>query len=307
MSNSRLDRNIVVLGGVGVGKSSVIARFTKGEYSEKYVPTVSGFHSKKITVDKKEYNLSISDTTGQDESSLLDSSHIGSTDVFLIAFSVNNRRSYMIAQVVREKILEQAGVDSVGMILVGNKCDLKDERQVSTKEVQELAAKFGCPYVETSSREGTNVEELFDVATRVANKSRGGSSDEEDETSLLDSTYVGSMDVYVIAFSVNYRRSFEIAQVIRDKILEQTGVDSVGIVLVGNKSDLKDERQVSTKEAQELATKFGCPYVETSAREGINIEELFIRSVCVANKSRGGSGNDVEGDDATDKSMCFIM
>ncbi|KAJ2058813.1 GTP-binding protein [Coemansia sp. S146] len=179
MSNSRLDRNIVILGGVGVGKSSVITRFIKGEYSEKYVPTVSGFHSKKFKVDEKEYNLSISDTTGQDESSLLDSSHIGSTDVFLIAFSVNNRRSYVIAQVVREKILEQAGVDSVGIVLVGNKCDLKDERQVSTKEVQELAAKFGCPYVETSSREGTNVDELFTVATRVANKSRGGSSDEE--------------------------------------------------------------------------------------------------------------------------------
>ncbi|KAJ2058812.1 GTP-binding protein [Coemansia sp. S146] len=193
MSTNRLDRNVVVLGGVGVGKSSVITRFTKGEYNERYFPTVSGSYSKKITVNDKEYNLSISDTTGQDE------------------------------------------------------------------------------------------------------------------TSLLDSTYVGSMDVYVIAFSVNYRRSFEIAQVIRDKILEQTGVDSVGIVLVGNKSDLKDERQVSTKEAQELAAKFGCPYVETSAREGINIEELFIRSVCVANKSRGGSGNDVEGDDATDKSMCFIM
>ncbi|KAJ2695274.1 GTP-binding protein [Coemansia sp. IMI 209128] len=129
----------------------------------------------------------------------------------------------------------------------------------------------------------------------------------QDESSLLDSTYVGSMDVYVVAFSVTFRKSFEIAKIIRDKILDMTGIDSVGIVLVGTKTDLKDERQVTKKEAEELALKYGCPYVETSAREGINIEELFVKSVYVANKSRGGSGEHVEGGDATDKSMCFIM
>ncbi|KAJ2352546.1 GTP-binding protein [Coemansia sp. RSA 2673] len=179
MSNNRFDRNIVVLGGVAVGKSSLITRFTKGEYDEKYTPTVSGNYNKKITVDGKEYNLFLSDTTGMDESSLLDSSYIRSMDVFVVAFSVNFRRSFYIAQAVRDKILEQAGVDSVAMVLVGNKCDLKDDRQVSEKEAKELAVKFGCPYVETSSFEGTNVEELFVVAVRVANKSHGGSNDEE--------------------------------------------------------------------------------------------------------------------------------
>ncbi|KAJ1913182.1 hypothetical protein LPJ71_002573, partial [Coemansia sp. S17] len=102
-----------------------------------------------------------------------------SMDVFVVAFSVNFRRSFYIAQAVRDKILEQAGVDSVAMVLVGNKCDLKDDRQVSEKEARELAAKFGCPYMETSSFEGTNIEELFVVAVRVANKSHGGSNDEE--------------------------------------------------------------------------------------------------------------------------------
>ncbi|KAJ2836550.1 GTP-binding protein, partial [Coemansia sp. 'formosensis'] len=124
-----------------------------------------------------------------------------------------------------------------------------------------------------------------------------------DEASLLDSTYVGPMDVYVIAFSVINRQSFDIAKVIRSKIVDQAGIDSVGIVLVGNKSDLWDSRQVTVKEAQDLALEFGCPYLETSAREGINIKELFAKSVCIANKSRGSS--DVN--DETDKSMCVIM
>ncbi|KAJ2815260.1 GTP-binding protein, partial [Coemansia sp. 'formosensis'] len=118
-----------------------------------------------------------------------------------------------------------------------------------------------------------------------------------DEASLLDSTLVGSTDVYIVAFSVMNRRSLEIAKVIRDKILDQAGIDSVGIVLAGNKSDLKEGRQVTVKEAQALALEFGCPYVETSAREGINIEELFATSVCVANKSRGGGVEDTKGDE----------
>ncbi|KAJ2854480.1 GTP-binding protein, partial [Coemansia asiatica] len=126
-----------------------------------------------------------------------------------------------------------------------------------------------------------------------------------DETSILDPSFAGSTDVYVIAFSVAYRKSFEIAKIVREKILDISGVESVAMVLVGNKSDLKQDRQVSRNEAEELATKFNCPYIETSAKENSNIEELFIRSVKIANKARGD--DDVDAADAGDKSMCVIM
>ncbi|KAJ2489596.1 hypothetical protein IWW37_003876 [Coemansia sp. RSA 2050] len=241
--------------------------------------------------------------------------------------------------------MTMAGIDSVGIVLVGTKADLKDERQVTKKEAGELAAKFGCPYVETSAREGTNIEELFVKSVWVANKSRGrceegtvgarfvkGEYSEkyyptvidtynkvlkvdgieynleitdtkgQDEASLLDSFFVVSMEVYVIAFSVTSQRNFKIARVIRDKLFGLAGTAIIGMVLVGTKCDLVDERQVSREEAQAMADEFECPYVETSARLGTNIDELFIKSIYVANKSRGGLD-----DSSGDKAMCLFM
>ncbi|KAJ2746801.1 GTP-binding protein [Coemansia sp. BCRC 34301] len=132
-------RNAIVLGGVGVGKSSVIQRFLKQEYSSDYYPTVNSTQSKILRIGEKEYNLTIMDTTGQ--------------------------------------ILDMTGTSSVGIVLVGTKCDLVDERQVTTKEAQKVADEFKCPYMETSAKDNKNIEELFVESIKVANKSRGGSID----------------------------------------------------------------------------------------------------------------------------------
>ncbi|KAJ2000681.1 GTP-binding protein [Coemansia thaxteri] len=173
-TTNRLSRNVVVLGGMGVGKSTAIRRFISDEFIERYYPTVSGSFTKTITIGNKEYNLTILDTTGQDETSLLDSTHVGPTDAFVIAFSVTFRKSFEIAQVIRDKILDMSGVNSVGILLVGNKCDLVGERQVSREEAQKMADSFGCPYIETSAKENINIEEVFIQSVNIANKASDG-------------------------------------------------------------------------------------------------------------------------------------
>ncbi|KAJ1898260.1 GTP-binding protein [Kickxella alabastrina] len=183
MTANRLDRNVVVLGGMGVGKSTAIQRFLSNEFSDTHYPTVSGTYNKKIVINDKEYNLTITDTAGQDETSILDPTFAGSTDVYVIAFSVAYRKSYDIAQVIRDKILDISGVESVAMVLVGNKSDLKEERQVSNSEAKELALKYKCPYIETSAKENSNIEEMFVKSVKIANKARG---DEEEDGAGAD-------------------------------------------------------------------------------------------------------------------------
>ncbi|KAJ1846958.1 GTP-binding protein [Coemansia sp. RSA 2703] len=181
MSANRLDRNVVVLGGMGVGKSTAIQRFLNNEFNESHYPTVSNTYTKRITLNEREYNLTITDTAGQDETSILDPNYAGATDVYVIAFSVAYRKSFDIAKVVRDKILDISGVESVAMVLVGNKSDLKADRQVSKAEAEELARSFNCPYVETSAKENQNIEELFVKSVKIANKARGD-DDAADDT-----------------------------------------------------------------------------------------------------------------------------
>ncbi|KAJ2796181.1 hypothetical protein H4R20_005616 [Coemansia guatemalensis] len=183
---SLLDRNVVVLGGIGVGKSTAIQRFLGNEFTDRYQPTVKNTYNKKVAVGKVEYNLSIIDTAGQDETSLLDSSYVGAADVYVIAFSVTFRKSFEIAQVIRDKILDMSGTETVAMVLVGNKSDLSNERQISKSEAEQVAKSFACPYIETSAKENLNIDQVFVNSVKIANGARaGGAAESEDGTAQL--------------------------------------------------------------------------------------------------------------------------
>ncbi|KAL6452974.1 rhb1 GTP-binding protein rhb1 [Candida maltosa Xu316] len=99
----------------------------------------------------------------------------------------------------------------------------------------------------------------------------------QDEFSLLNEKHLIGIHGYLLIYSVTSRQSFEIIEIIRDKILNSIGELNISIpmVLVGNKSDLNYQRQVEFKEGEELAKKFNCKFLETSVRDNINVEKSF--------------------------------
>ncbi|EMG50366.1 GTP-binding protein, putative [Candida maltosa Xu316] len=114
----------------------------------------------------------------------------------------------------------------------------------------------------------------------------------QDEFSLLNEKHLIGIHGYLLIYSVTSRQSFEIIEIIRDKILNSIGElnmnddndntnsnigggRSIPMVLVGNKSDLNYQRQVEFKEGEELAKKFNCKFLETSVRDNINVEKSF--------------------------------
>merc|ERR1711939_827482 len=98
----------------------------------------------------------------------------------------------------------------------------------------------------------------------------------QDEYSILNSKHFIGIHGYVLVYSVASTQSFEMVQVIRDKILNHLGIDWVPVVLVGNKSDLRpDQRQVSVEQGKALAEKFNCAYTEASARYNENVGKAF--------------------------------
>jgi len=97
----------------------------------------------------------------------------------------------------------------------------------------------------------------------------------QDEFSIFQNQYALGIHGYILVFCVNNRHSFDVVQVIHDKILNAVGADHVPCVLVGNKSDLDEDRVISVEQGEALAKEWGCQFVECSAKLNDNIVSIF--------------------------------
>jgi Ras homolog enriched in brain len=123
----------------------------------------------------------------------------------------------------------------------------------------------------------------------------------QDEYSILNSKHFIGIHGYMLVYSVSSLPSFEMVQVIRDKILNHLGTDWVPIVIVGNKSDLRPEqRQVSVEDGKKLAEKFNCGWTEASARFDEHVAKAFELLIAQIEKSQNPN-------EAPDGGKCDIM
>ena len=99
----------------------------------------------------------------------------------------------------------------------------------------------------------------------------------------MSERYMRSCQGFICVYAVTSRSTFDEMAGFRGQILRVKDEDTVPMLLAGNKCDLEEGRQVTTIEGENLATKFGCPFYETSAKSRINVEELFyecVREIC---------------------------
>ncbi|EUC47219.1 hypothetical protein COCMIDRAFT_90656 [Bipolaris oryzae ATCC 44560] len=109
----------------------------------------------------------------------------------------------------------------------------------------------------------------------------------QDEYSILNSKHFIGIHGYMIVYSVASKQSFEMARIIRDKILNHLAVEWVPLVIVGNKSDLRPEqRQVTPEDGRALAAEFKCAWTEASARYNENVQKAFELMVAEVERSQ---------------------
>lgn len=92
-------------------------------------------------------------------------------------------------------------------------------------------------------------------------------------------------DGIILMYDITDRSSFESIKDWAKSIIDEKG-ENFPIVLLGNKIDLEDKRQVSTKEGQNEANTLKLKFFETSNKEGINIEESILELVSLVNKKK---------------------
>merc|ERR1712054_160099 len=114
--------------------------------------------------------LEILDTAGQEEFTALRDQWIRECEGFIIAYSITSSHSFQQVKVFKQQVVRVKDDDNLPMMLVGNKCDLEDEREVTTEEGAALAEKLGCQFKEASAKTRKNVEESFYDLVRAIRK-----------------------------------------------------------------------------------------------------------------------------------------
>lgn len=118
------------------------------------------FLSRSLVLEDRTVRLQIWDTAGQERFRSLIPSYIRDSSVAVVVYDITNRASFLNVSKWIEDVRVERG-DNVVVMLVGNKSDLADRRQVSTEEGSEKARAEGALYIETSAKTGTNVKTLF--------------------------------------------------------------------------------------------------------------------------------------------------
>eukprot|EP00009_Paramoeba_aestuarina_P017567 CAMPEP_0201532874 /NCGR_PEP_ID=MMETSP0161_2-20130828/51520_1 /ASSEMBLY_ACC=CAM_ASM_000251 /TAXON_ID=180227 /ORGANISM="Neoparamoeba aestuarina, Strain SoJaBio B1-5/56/2" /LENGTH=205 /DNA_ID=CAMNT_0047936531 /DNA_START=70 /DNA_END=687 /DNA_ORIENTATION=+ len=187
---------LMMLGDTSVGKTSLVLRYTEGTYTSNYISTLGvDFKTKEIDVDGRKFQVQVWDTAGQERFRALTSSYFHGANGFLLVCDLTEKLTFESLNTWYENIEKYAPDDTV-VGLVGSKCDKKEDRSVTEKDLDGFAKDHGCEMVvETSAKDNVNVRDCFnDIATKIAKarmaegkgKSkdvvmgpRGGASEEE--------------------------------------------------------------------------------------------------------------------------------
>eukprot|EP00475_Leptophrys_vorax_P026278 TRINITY_DN3699_c0_g1_i1.p1 TRINITY_DN3699_c0_g1~~TRINITY_DN3699_c0_g1_i1.p1 ORF type:complete len:209 (+),score=58.28 TRINITY_DN3699_c0_g1_i1:64-690(+) len=152
---------IVLLGDSGVGKSSLMLRFADDVFNESFVSTIGvDYRFRTVNIDGKRVKLHLWDTAGQERYRALTSNYLRGSHGILVVYDVTSKETLDHITEWMVSVNKWAG-DTVTKVLVGNKADLEDKRQVSTAEGEEVARNMGMLYFETSAKTATNVDIVF--------------------------------------------------------------------------------------------------------------------------------------------------
>jgi len=152
---------LVFLGDQSVGKTSIITRFMYDTFDSTYQATIGiDFLSKTMYLEDRTVRLQLWDTAGQERFRSLIPSYIRDSSVAVIVYDITNRTSFLNTAKWIDDVRTERGTDVV-MMLVGNKTDLADKRQVSVEEGEARAKEHDIMFIETSAKAGFNIKALF--------------------------------------------------------------------------------------------------------------------------------------------------
>ena len=162
MSRRGFNCKVVLLGDTAVGKSCLTVRFVRNEYSEFQEPTIgAAFLAKNLDYQGKKLKLEIWDTAGQERYRSLAPMYYRGAKAAVVVYDITKKDTLNGAKSwITELQNKQTGCV---IVLVGNKFDLNEERNIVASDVKEYARDHDLIHIEASAKTGHNVEEIFNI------------------------------------------------------------------------------------------------------------------------------------------------
>ena len=153
--------NIVVLGGQSVGKSAIISQFLYDKFLPKHRETIEDLHEANYDIDRKYLTFNITDTNGLQMFPAQIRLNIQKAEGFVLVYSITDKDSFKLLAELRRMIFD-GRERRVPIVVVGNKCDLENDRQVPriTSEVL-VNVEWGHAFIEASAKENINIVDIF--------------------------------------------------------------------------------------------------------------------------------------------------
>ena len=144
-----------------MGKSCLLQKFTDEKFAPQHITTIGiDFKIKYVQIDGKNVKLLMWDTAGQERFRTITSSYYRGAHGIIIVYDITDRESFdNVKQWLNE--IDKYACENVNKLLVGNKSDLDNKRQVDFEEGKAFADQHGIPFLETSAKSSTNVEKSF--------------------------------------------------------------------------------------------------------------------------------------------------
>ncbi|KAI3968061.1 hypothetical protein MKW92_041903 [Papaver armeniacum] len=166
---------LLLIGDSSVGKSCLLLRFSDDSFVESHISTIGvDFKISTLELEGKTVKLQIWDTAGQERFRTITSSYYRGAHGIIIVYDVTEKESFdNVKQWLSE--IDRYANDTVCKLLVGNKCDLVEEKVVETETAKAFAEKLGISFLETSAKDSINVEQIFltmaaEIKKRIGNQ-----------------------------------------------------------------------------------------------------------------------------------------
>ncbi len=160
----------IIIGNQSVGKTNIVHRFAKGEFSNEYSITLGlDYISQNIQIGDKIFLLQLWDTAGSERFRSVTKGYFNNSACAIIVYDITSESSFKATKDWIEECKKYTK-DSIHLVLVGNKIDLDKQRKVTMEEGKNLAEENGMAFYEASALTGENIEKIFFDSCKIINE-----------------------------------------------------------------------------------------------------------------------------------------